>query len=104
MVTWLGTPGNEMSNILKYNYNMPWKAISAKIQEEQNTGDSDGGLLNTLFNASSSQYQQQVADGVAGGNGLGLMQGLMGGSESRLGSKIGTNAPYASAKWLTMFD
>ena len=104
MVTWLGTPGNEMSNILKYNYNMPWKSISANIQEQQNTGDGDGGLLNTLFNASSSQYQQQVADGVAGSNGLILMQNLMGGQDSRLGSRIGAGAPYASAEWLKMHD
>lgn len=31
LVTWIGTPGNDMSNILKYSYKMNWKPLDAKI-------------------------------------------------------------------------
>lgn len=40
MVTWLGTPGNEMNDILKYSFNMPFKSINSKFESD---GRSPGG-------------------------------------------------------------
>lgn len=34
MVTWMGTPGNELSNILKYSFNMPFKSTDSKFEDD----------------------------------------------------------------------
>lgn len=55
MVTWLGTPGNEMSEILKYSFNMPFKEVKSSFEDNGQTlhGDSvnrnSGGRLGSGF-------------------------------------------------------
>lgn len=34
MVTWLGTPGNEMSEIMKYSFNMPFKEATSEFNDD----------------------------------------------------------------------
>ena len=34
MVTWLGTPGNEMSEIMKYNFSMPFKSQNSRFESD----------------------------------------------------------------------
>ena len=43
MVTWLNTPGNEMSNILKYSVAMPFKEMKAQIHQGGVDADAGGG-------------------------------------------------------------
>lgn len=109
LVTWMGTPGNDMSNILKYSYKMNWKPLDAKIQEEQDHGDSSGGIMNKIFNSFDSKYQQQVAEGVASGSSVVGYAGELfestkigGGISKFLGGSA--DAPYSSGRWLQMYD
>ncbi|MBR5297620.1 MAG: hypothetical protein IKU29_07115, partial [Parabacteroides sp.] len=47
LVTWMGTPGNDMSNLLRYSYKMPFKFQTAQWNDMSGTGpDAAGGPLN----------------------------------------------------------
>ena len=64
MVTWMGTPGNEMSNILKYTVKMPFQEKEAKMDED-NT-DEGQGSINALMNCLSGSYASSVLAGTHG--------------------------------------
>ena len=67
LVTWMGTPGNEMANILKYSVKMPFKEQKAGFQDVQNNdADSGGGLFNQIAAGFDKTYRQQYMDGGAG--------------------------------------
>lgn len=66
MVTWIGTPGNEMENILTYDYKMPFQAKKAELQTPNNSADSNKSYLNSFFAAFDPTYQKQVQLGQAG--------------------------------------
>ncbi len=74
MVTWLGTPGNDMSAILKYDINLPYKQMKASIQEAQYNGDNSGGFLGGLMNLGSGAYRQSMLNGSGGNTGLAAIQ------------------------------
>lgn len=63
MVTWLGTPGNEIENILSYTFKMPFKDVEAELQTINRSDNSS--KLGNIFAAFDSKYQQQVAAGQA---------------------------------------
>ena len=63
MITWMGVSGNELSNILKYSYKMPFKNQDAEEQDRKNDADGNGTLLNGLFSTFDPVYQQQYMDG-----------------------------------------
>ena len=74
MVTWLGTSGNTMENILKYSVSMPFKKIDAKLEADGDAGGDSGGLLGTLMNlGGNSSYQQGILNGTAGSATFDLM-------------------------------
>lgn len=50
MVTWLGTPGNEMRQILKHSFSMPFEEQSAGWEQIDKQG-GDQGILNSLEGA-----------------------------------------------------
>ena len=99
MVTWMGTPGNDLNAILKYSYAMQWKDETAKIEDVE-TENPDSPLAN-IFNMTNANYRKQVLQGTQGSNYLGkkyvdgLLGGLPGGS---------TNPPYKQADWQKMYD
>lgn len=66
LVTWMGTPGNDMANILKYSVKMPFKEQTAKLQDNQVSGDENGGLANGIAAAFDPTYRQQYMDSNAG--------------------------------------
>lgn len=67
MVTWLGTPGNELENILKYKVKMSFKEMDAKIEETGDGGGDSGGLLGTMMNlGGNSAYRTSIMQGYAG--------------------------------------
>jgi hypothetical protein len=80
MVTWMGTPGNEMSNILKYTYGMQWEDQEAKLEDVQGQGEGTGPLA-SIFNMSNANYRKQVQQGYAGNNFAGkqAMDNMIGG-------------------------
>lgn len=95
MITWLGTPGNDMSNILKYNYKMQWEDVEAEIKEEElSTGQ---GPIAQIFNMSNPQYRKLVQTGQASLNNVAngeYMGKMFPGS---------TEAPYKGT-WNKMLD
>lgn len=80
MITWMGTPGNEMSNILKYTYGMQWEDQEAKLEEVQGQGEGTSPLA-SIFNLSNANYRKQVQQGYAGNNFAGkqAMSNMIGG-------------------------
>lgn len=64
MVTWLGAPGNDIENILRYDYSMPFKQMKSELQD--NKLDDSQSPLNALFSAFDPNYQKQVREGYAG--------------------------------------
>ena len=67
LVTWLGTPGNEMENILKYSVTMPYQEKQAKMENLSTSGaDDQQGVLNGLAAAFDSGYRKQYTAGYGG--------------------------------------
>lgn len=66
MVTWLGTPGNEIGNILKYSYKMPYKEQNAQWETMNNNADSAPGLANSIAAAFDPAYRKQYISGHGG--------------------------------------
>lgn len=68
LVTWMGTPGNDMANILKYSVVMPFKEQKASFQniEGQNDADSGGGIFNQIAAGFDKTYRKQYMEGKAG--------------------------------------
>lgn len=67
LVTWMGTPGNNMENLLKYTVTMPFKEQTAKMQENSAAdADAGGGIANGIAAAFDPTYRQQYMDGKAG--------------------------------------
>lgn len=68
LVTWLGTPGNEISNILSYSVSMPFKMQQAQWNT-RNNDDADasgGGYANAIAALFDSTYREQYQAGMAG--------------------------------------
>ena len=95
MVTWIGTPGNEMTNILKYSVKMPYKEMKSEIYQGGDTGGDNGGPLGTFLNATTNaNYQSQMIKGYAGSSTfsyLSKVKGPIGWAASQ-----GGNPPYTS--------
>lgn len=67
MVTWMGTPGNNVTDILKYSISMPFQEKSAQLMESQKDADSGPqGPLNAIAAAFDSSYRKQYQAGQAG--------------------------------------
>jgi len=98
MITWLGTSGNELSNILKYSYNVAWEDLEAKLEDVEQGGDNGTtGPLGGLFNMANSNYRTQVQRGMAGNNFAGKA-----GIDSMLGGP--QTPPYNKADWDKQYD
>lgn len=68
MVTWMGVSGNDLQNILKYTYKMPFQFKNAQEgQQAKSGGDGDAtGVLGGFFNMFDSSYRAQYMSGMAG--------------------------------------
>ena len=66
LVTWLGTPGNEINNILKYSVSMPFKEQTAQWEDSSLDADANTGMLNGIAAAFDSAYRKQYMAGQAG--------------------------------------
>lgn len=66
LVTWMGTPGNDMANILKYSVKLPYKEMKANVQTAQWNGDNSGGFLGGIMNLGSESYRQGMLNGSSG--------------------------------------
>lgn len=77
LVTWIGTPGNDMSNILKYSVKMPYKELTAEMQDTTSNIGENGGMLGNFLNLANPKYNQMVVKGQAGAPVLGVMQNFM---------------------------
>lgn len=92
MVTWIGTPGNDMSNILKYSVNMPFQEMKSGIEEAGDAGGDSGGPLGTFLNATTNmKYRDQMVKGYAGSSTFDYMSKIHGVG----GIFSGNTSPYA---------
>jgi hypothetical protein len=98
LITWMGTPGNEIENILKYSYGLQWDEQTAEIDQQEGHGDDEGKPLLGLFNMANSNYRQQVMKGMAGAafSGKDHMEKMVGAGNMK--------GPYDKATWDRMYD
>lgn len=67
LVTWMGTPGNEMQNLLKYSYNMAFKEHTAEFQDVTDIdADKQKGVLNSIAAAFDPSYRRMYSAGYGG--------------------------------------
>lgn len=66
MVNWIGVSGNDLSNILKYSFKMPFKFETAEFQNKDATADNNTTLLNGIFSTFDTEYQKQYMAGYSG--------------------------------------
>ena len=91
MVTWMGTPGNEMSNILKYSTKMSFTEQTAKLNDPNS--DADGGPkgpLNSIAAAFDPAYRKQFTSGHGGE--------LLGGYMGKIYGNYGATGPYSASQ------
>ena len=68
MVTWMGVSGNDLSNLLKYSFKMPFKFETAEMQDTQDdNAESNQSMLNSIFSSFDSTYQQHYMSGNTSG-------------------------------------
>ena len=66
MVTWMGVSGNDLSQIMKYSFKMPFKEQSARLEDSKTDADTNQTILGGLFNAFDESYQKQYMEGRGG--------------------------------------
>jgi hypothetical protein len=108
LVTWMGTPGNDMSNILKYSFKMPFKAKPAEWQNSGINADSSTGILNSVAAVFDPKYREQYQNSqasAAANKVLGTFFKVPGisGVSNRLGLGLG-DAHYPASEWNSHYD
>lgn len=63
MVTWLGVSGNEIKNILKYDFKMAFSEANARWEEVDKIGGGDSGLLNGMEAAMNPNMRKAFMGG-----------------------------------------
>lgn len=108
MVTWIGVSGNDMSNILKYDYSMPFKETKAEITPAEGYGDSSQtGALGALLNATDKSYRNYAVAGMGGDRAYHYLGRTLGGDKTTMGRFMQSNnsaAPYSNASWRGFHD
>lgn len=91
LVTWIGTPGNDMSSLLSYTYNMSWSDFSAPVDETPDAiGGRDGGSgLAGALGVFDGTYGKEVSE--SGGYGYS-------GENNILAQKMGFTSQYGTAR------
>lgn len=85
LVTWMGTPGNDMENILKYKVLMPYKELTSSIEQTSGGGEG-GGLMGTITNLVSPSYAHSVYKGRAGSGSIAHLKAL---TQTKVGGMMG---------------
>lgn len=65
MVTWMGVSGNNLDDILKYNYKMPFRLETAELQDRGASADENQTMLNGMFAVFDKEYRKQYQEGYA---------------------------------------
>lgn len=66
MITWIGTPGNDMENIFKYAVSMPYKSMQAQWETGSTDADGGNGPLNSIAAAMDPAYRKHYMQGYGG--------------------------------------
>ena len=85
LVTWLGTPGNDLNEILKYSVKMPYEEMTSEVQSINGHAE-DGGTLGNILNLANGEYREGVLGGYAGSGGIGLASTILGGVGKGIGA------------------
>lgn len=104
LVTWMGTPGNEMENILKYSVTMPYKEMTAKL-EDASSGNADNqtGVFNSIASAFDPTYRQQFTSGHGGAAYNAWVGKMFAGPISKGAEKIGVGLNRAEGPYQLNF-
>ena len=96
LVTWLGTPGNEMSNLLSYTYSMSWSELSAPVEQKPEAiGGRDGGSgMAGMLGVLDGTYGKEVA--ASGGYGYSNETNIFARKLGFSGEGIARNADLAN--------
>ena len=103
LVTWMGTPGNELQNILKYTVTMPFKEENAQQENSGIDADANKGVFNELAAMFDSTYRQQYIDGSAGANANAFFNRFFPVSKATGLGGLG-DAPYPASSWNANLD
>lgn len=77
LVTWMGTPGNDMSKILSWDVNLPFKEFKSGIEDVGDSGGDKKSPLGTFLNATTnSKFRDQMVKGYAGRGALEYISSL----------------------------
>ena len=85
LVTWMGTPGNDMENILKYKVLMPYEELTSTIEQTSGGGEG-GGIMGTITNLINPAYANSVYRGRAGSGSISHLKAL---TQTRAGGMMG---------------
>lgn len=96
MVTWIGTPGNEMSNILKYSYSMPFKTANSQLDNDPINADNQSSPANAIASMFDSKYREQYMAGQAGTAVNQYIKGMF--------PLAGGDPPYPASQWNSFKD
>lgn len=97
MVTWMGTPGNELNNILKYSVSMPYEYTEIQEEDDVEGGAEKGNkTFNNIANALSASYRARYAEGMMGSSLNEYIKGNLGGSRGAqwFSKNFLNNPPY----------
>lgn len=80
LVTWIGTPGNKMSSILKYDVKLNFVEKTSEADMDVSGDGDQSSPLAQMFNAADPAYQKEVQQGYAGSGIGGNMDSVLGGN------------------------
>lgn len=97
MVTWIGTSGNTMENLLKYSYKMPFKEQTSGEQETK-SADENQTTLNGIFSIFDSKYRDAYMEGRAGEAANGVFEKI------GISAARDFNPPYKATEYWSFRD
>lgn len=65
LVTWIGTPGNDMGNFLKYSYKMPFESKTADWQDGSYNADAQASPFQSIASIFDPEYRKQYQNSQA---------------------------------------
>lgn len=78
LVAWFDTEDNKLENIVNFNYQMSWRELKAKIEEQESKEDNNMGVLSGIIQSVNPHVNKAIEGAYGGANSI-LMQ---------LGSKV----------------
>ena len=102
LVAWFDTEDNKLENIINFNYQMSWRELKAKIEEQDSQEDNkeNGGILGPILQAVNPHVNKAIEAGTGGANSLWAQWGgkLISGATNGMGRNIHMMRNYDNNK------